>query len=189
MWDLKPINKLFIFLYTKVHLLPVPDSVTCAAYLKIQIHCVTSIPLYSIVKKMSAKYPILSNHSLPISRPSRRTWGSRENAAAPAGISDIAHVRSPNTTLPFGVLRKCFVGTSHAVTLNNTKLVLESRFTAMNSCRFIRKLSTETTCQRRVWLRGKRVLLPPCSDTSSPTSADFAPSAQTAGECTGPTVC
>lgn len=88
MWDLKPINKLFIFLYTKIHLLPVHDSVTCTAHLKIQVHCVMSIPLYSIVKKMSAKYPILSHHNLPVSRPFRRTWGSREHAAASAGIPD-----------------------------------------------------------------------------------------------------
>lgn len=38
-----------------------------------------------------------------------------------------SHMCAPPTQhCPFGVPRKCFVGTSHAVTLNNTKLVLVS---------------------------------------------------------------
>lgn len=154
MWDLKPINKLVIFLYTKVHVLPVPDSVTCAAHLKIQVHCVTSIPLYSIVKKMSAKYPILSNHSLPISRPSRRRWGSRENAAAPAGISDNRTCALPqhNTALRCAAEVLCgYFPRGHAQQYKVSPC--ESRFTAMNSCHFIWKLSAETACQRSLATR------------------------------------
>lgn len=126
MWDLKPINKLVIFLYTKVHLSLVPDSVTWAAHLKIQVHCVTSIPLYLLSRKgLPSTQFWVTTVCLSVVLPGARGAPGKTPLLQLASQT-IARVRSANTTLPFRVPRKCFVGTSHAVTLNNTKLVLVS---------------------------------------------------------------
>lgn len=75
----------------------------------------------SFVKKMSAKYTILSNHNLPVGRPFKQKYGSMKKQLVQLASQTIMPVHFLKITLYFGVQQKCCVCTYHIVTPNRKK--------------------------------------------------------------------